>query len=247
MAGYKVSVILPAAGAGQRFGGEANKTFAKIDSRPMFIRALEHFINREDVCQTILVVAESDLEEMKSKYAANLGFMGVTLAHGGETRMDSVRAGLEKVSDEADLVAIHDAARPCVTADMIDRVFAEASKTAAAILACPLHGTIKRVGQSGVIDETLPRAGLWEAQTPQVFKRELLRRLYDNPPTDAENVTDDAQLAELAGHPVAVVAADRTNLKVTTKGDLTLAKAIIKARPPGKPAKSLGAFEEAQW
>ncbi len=247
MGDYKVAVIVPAAGKGERFGGEGNKTLAKLDGRAIFLRTLEHFINREDVCQTILVVSGADLEEVRSKYSANLGLLGVTLVEGGERRMNSVRAGLEKVSEDADLVAIHDAVRPCVTKGMIDGVFTEAVKSGAAILASPLHGTIKRVSRAGVVDETVSRAGLFEAQTPQVFKRSTLVELYAEPPAGADDATDDAQLFELAGHSVTVVVSDSSNLKITTKPDLSLAKAITKSRPPDKPAQRLGAFEEAQW
>ena len=246
MAGTKVSVIIPAAGKGERFGGGEGKTFAKLEGRPLFIRTIEHFINRDDVCQTILVVSPSDMGQMKSKYAANLAFMGVTLVEGGERRTDSVAKGLAKVSDEAGFVAIHDAARPCVTSDMIDAVFAEARKSGAAILASPLRGTIKRVSGAGVIESTVPRENLYEAQTPQVFKRELIIEAYENLPDDPEELTDDAQLLERRGYPVSIVTSDPTNLKITTKGDITLANAILKSRP-AKPTKALGAFEEAQW
>lgn len=247
MADRKISVIIPAAGKGERFAGGQNKTFAKIDGRPIFIRTLEHFINREDVCQTILVVPPSEMQIIKDQFAPNLAFMGVKLAQGGEHRMDSVAAGLELVSEEAELILIHDAVRPCVTTAMIDAVIAEAGKTGAAILATPLHGTIKLVGASGVVDQTISRDGLHEAQTPQVFRRQLLKDVYANPPAAPDQITDDAQLLELAGHPVSIVQSDPTNLKITTKADITLANAIIKSRPPDKPTKKFGAFEEAQW
>ncbi|MFH0981218.1 MAG: 2-C-methyl-D-erythritol 4-phosphate cytidylyltransferase [Planctomycetota bacterium] len=243
----QVAVIIAAAGKGERFGGGENKALAKVDGRPAFLRSVEHFINREDVIQTILVVGRADQDLVRSKYGANLSFMGVQLVEGGEERMDSVAAALEHVKAEAELVAVHDAARPCVTRSMIDGVFAEAVKTGAAILAAPIHGTIKRVSAAGVIDATVPRTDLFEAQTPQVFRRQLLIDAYAKRPTDAATITDDAQLVELLGHPVSVVKSDPTNLKITTRADLTLANAIIKARPPEKPTRGLGAFEEAQW
>ena len=147
----KFSVIIAAAGKAERYGGAEKKTFAKLGGRPVFIRSLEHFITRDDVCQTILAVAPEDLDKVKSSYGANLGFMGVKLVGGGATRCDTVRTALEVVSDEAEFVAVHDVARPCVTADLIDAVFAEAPKTGAAILAAPLTGTIKRVGESRIL------------------------------------------------------------------------------------------------
>jgi 2-C-methyl-D-erythritol 4-phosphate cytidylyltransferase len=244
----KIAVIVPGAGKGERFGSTEKKTLAKLDGRPVFMRSIELFINRDDVCQTILVVSGDDLKEVKQKYAANLGFMGVQLVEGGEVRRDSVAAALAVVKEEAELIAIHDAVRPCTTPQMVDDVFAEATKTGAAILACPLYGTIKRVADSRVIEETVQRTNLYEAQTPQVFRRSVITEAYAAAPSEADvDITDDAQLVELTGHPVSVVLCDPTNLKITTKRDLSLANAIMKARPAAKPARRLGAFEEAQW
>src|SRR6185369_11204329 len=110
----KFSAIVLAAGSGQRFGGRENKIFAVLDGQPLFLRALQLFVNREDVCQTLLVVSPADMPVMKEKYGPNLGFMGVTLVEGGKERTDSVANGLAAVAIEADFVAVHDAARVCV-------------------------------------------------------------------------------------------------------------------------------------
>ena len=242
----KFSVIIAAAGKGERFGGREKKTFAKLDGRPVFLRSIEHFINRSDVCQTILAVAPEDVQTLKSDYGPNLGFMGVKLVEGGATRSKTVQAALEVVDDAAEYVAVHDAARPCVTADMIDAVFSEAVKAGAAIPAAPITGTIKRVNDAGFVEATTSREGLHEAQTPQAFRKTLLTEAYARLTEEQADVSDDAQVVELAGHTVAVVISDATNLKITSKGDLTLAKAILKSRPV-KKAPRLGAFEEAQW
>jgi 2-C-methyl-D-erythritol 4-phosphate cytidylyltransferase len=183
---------------------------------------------------------------MRSTYGANLGFMGVKLVEGGARRCDTVAAALAAVSEEAEFVAVHDAARPCVTAEMIDAVFAEAVKSGAAILAAPVTGTLKRVGESKVVEATESRAGLYEAQTPQVFRKDLLLNAYSGLEGKDEDITDEAQAVERTGHPVAVVTSDQTNLKITTKADMTLAAAILKARPVKRAAR-MGAFEEAQW
>jgi 2-C-methyl-D-erythritol 4-phosphate cytidylyltransferase len=243
----KVAVIVVAAGKGERFGGKEKKIFAKIDGRAVFLRSVEHFINRDDVCQTILVIASEDEEQMREKYAANLGFMGVQVAIGGPTRADSVANGLAVVREDAEYVAIHDAARPCVSTAMIDAVFEESAKTGAAILAAPLRGTIKQVSDAHIVDATLPREGLWEAQTPQVFKREILVDAYARRGEFQGSLTDDAQLVEFVGHPVSVVESDFSNLKITTRGDLTLAGPVIKARPKSMPKGPMGPFQEAQW
>ena len=242
----KFCVIVPAAGKGERFGGGEKKTFAKLDGKPIFILTVSQFVNRDDVCQTILGVAPEDTNLMQAKYAANLGFMGVKLVKGGARRCDTVAAALKAVSDEAEYVAVHDAARPCVTQEMIDAVFAEATKAGAAILAAPVTDTLKRVGPSMAIEETMPRANLYEAQTPQVFHKDVLAKAYDRLTETGEDITDDAQLVEATGHPVSVVKSNLTNLKITTKADLTLAGAILKARP-AKKIRRMGAVEEAQW
>ncbi len=242
----KVAVVIPAAGAGERFGGKVKKPFALLDSRPVFIRSLELFINRDDVCQNILTVAPDDYDVVKEKYAANIMIMGLKLVKGGARRFESVANALAEVAHEAELVCVHDAVRPCVLERWIDQVFAEAGKSGAAILAAPLSGTIKRVSQAGVIDETVPREGLYEAQTPQVFRKDLLQRAYDERP-DGLEPTDDAQLVERLGHGVTIVPGDHRNIKITTPGDMSLAGVLVKqmGRKPKGPA--LGAFEEAQW
>jgi len=242
----KFAVILAAAGKSERFGGSEKKTFAKIDGRAVFLRSIEAFIHRDDVCQTILAVAPEDMEEARTRYGANLGFMGVNLVEGGPRRCDTIMLAIKALRDDAEFVAVHDAARPCVTADMIDRVFAESIKTGAAVLAAPLTGTIKRVSAVKIIEATVPREGLFEAQTPQVFRRDVLAKAYESIAEGDAAATDDAQLVERTGHAVAVVASDATNLKITTRGDLTLAAAIIKSRPV-KQVPKFGAFEEAQW
>ncbi len=243
----RIAVIVVAAGKSERFGGSESKILAKIDGRPIFLRSVEHFANRDDVCQTILVIAPGDEEQVKSKYGANLGFIGVKLVIGGARRCDSVANGLAAVVDEAEYVAIHDAARPCVSEAMIDQVFAEAAKSGAAILAAPLRGTIKKASEVGFVDETISREGLWEAQTPQVFKREVIVDAYAKCGEFPGEPTDDAQLVEALGHPVQLVESDFSNLKVTTQGDIALANSVIKGRPRPRPKGPLRPFEEAQW
>lgn len=245
----KVAVIIPAAGAGKRFGGDVKKPFARIDDRPIFIRSVELFVNRPDVCQTILTVSPDDYDVVREKFAANIMFMGIQLVKGGAERYQSVQAALAEVSDDAELVCVHDAVRPCVLDSWIDKAFEEAGKTGAAILAAPLSGTIKRVSGAGVIDETVPREGLYEAQTPQVFAKELLVKAYADLAADAAP-TDDASVVERTGHPVSVVATDRRNLKITQPGDMTLAAAILKEVQRAAKKKDAGPrspFDEAQW
>jgi len=241
-----VAVVIPAAGAGQRFGGQVKKPFAQIDNRPIFIRSIELFIGRPDVKQVILTVAPDDYEVVREKYAANIMFMGLKLVKGGAERFQSVRLALEHVDPKVDLVCVHDAVRPCVLASWIDEVFQQAARTGAAILAAPLTGTIKRV-KDRTIEKTLPRTGLYEAQTPQVFRRDILLQAYADLPDDF-HPTDDAEVVERAGHQVTVVPGDQRNIKITTAGDMTLAAAILKELSrQARPGAPRGPFEEAQW
>lgn len=239
----KVSVIVPGAGASRRFGGKVRKIFERINDQPVFIRTLEAFTSRDDVCQIQLVVSAADIGELKERFGGNLGFMGVSVVEGGDTRSRSVRNALAKVTDDAELICIHDAVRPCISPVWVDAVFAEAQKTGAAILACPVHGTLKKVSEQNVIDETLCRSGLWEAQTPQVFRRDVLVKAY----AAGTAATDDAALVEQAGHPVSVVAGDPRNIKITTRGDLAFAAAVIRTLPKPKRKGPAHPFEEARW
>jgi 2-C-methyl-D-erythritol 4-phosphate cytidylyltransferase len=240
----KVSVIVPAAGAGKRYGGKQNKIFERIGGdQPVFLRTLEAFTSREDVCQTMLVASEEDMSALKSRFGPNLGFMGVKIVTGGATRTESVRAALAELDPAADLICVHDAVRPCIAQPWIDDVFAEAAKTGAAILGYPVHGTLKKVSEAGVIDETVSRAGLWEAQTPQVFRVDLLMNAYASPAP----ATDDAGLVEAMGHPVSIVMGDPRNIKITTKADLAFAAAVIKTLPKPRQTGYRHPFEEPRW
>ncbi len=239
----KVSVIIPGAGSGIRFGDKQNKVFAKIAGKAMFLRTLEAFATRDDVCQTIFVASPADMEEIKENFGGHLGFMGISLVEGGLTRSQSVRNALAEVSEEAELICVHDAARPYVAQTWIDSVFAEAEKSGAALLAVPIHGTIKRADDKQSVAETLPREnfqGLWEAQTPQVFRRDILMRAYET----GQDATDDAALVEALGQQVKLVPGDLRNVKVTTRKDLDFASAVLNTLPKPHESRLAHPFRE---
>jgi 2-C-methyl-D-erythritol 4-phosphate cytidylyltransferase len=244
----KFAVIIPAAGQSTRFKDKEKKPFATLEGRAVWLRSAELFVTRNDVCQCIIVVAKADQETFRRRYGANLAFMNVQIAEGGAERFDSVANALAVVKPEADFVAIHDAARPCLTEELIDHVFAKAEKTGAAILAIPITDTVKRVDPQQSVKETVPRQGLWLAQTPQVFRREWLVSAYANRNKSDKTITDDARLVEAAGHPVAVVEGSPSNVKITNKPDIFLAEAVLKSRPKPKPAGPIHPFaEEEMW
>jgi 2-C-methyl-D-erythritol 4-phosphate cytidylyltransferase len=227
------AVILPAAGKSSRFRDQHyKKPFAPLDNRPVWLHAAEKFTGRDDVKQTLLVISPEDREAFQSKIGANAALLGIEIVDGGAERADSVANALARVHSDIDFVAVHDAARPCLADEWIDAVFNAAAKSGAAILAAPVNGTLKRVAADKTIVETVSREGLWEAQTPQVFRRQLLLDAYARRGT--LQPTDEAQLVERIGQKVTVVPGSPMNLKITTKEDLRLAAAVLKALPKPK-------------
>lgn len=227
------AVILPAAGQSRRFHDKAyKKPFAPLGGRAVWLHSAERFMNRPQVKQLIVCVAADDRDLFDLKFGANIAILGVQVVEGGEHRADSVQRALERVKQEIDFVAVHDAARPCLADQWIDDVFAAAERDGAAILATPVHATLKKVDQKKRIVETVDRESLWEAQTPQVFRRELLLQAYAK--RGREPVTDDAQLVERLGHPVTIVPCSALNLKITTRDDLKLAEQVLKVLPKPK-------------
>ncbi|HEY2251123.1 MAG TPA: 2-C-methyl-D-erythritol 4-phosphate cytidylyltransferase [Planctomycetaceae bacterium] len=239
----KFAVILPAAGKSSRFSlQKRKKTFVDLKGRAVWLRAAEHFANRDDVIQTIVVLSPDDVEFFKEKFAPNLAFMNVELATGGAERADSVRNALARVRPEADFVAVHDAARPLLVQEWIDRVFRAAQQSGAAILATPVTSTLKRSRPDGTIEETVSREKLWAAQTPQVFRRQLLLDAYAKQGT--LNPTDEAQLVEQLGHPVTLVEGSSLNFKITTHDDFRLAEVALDALPKPKTLRALHPFAD---
>ena len=244
----RFAVILPAAGKSSRFRDREKKPFVNLDGRAVWLRCAELFITRDDVCQCLIVVAPEDREMFRRRYQANLAFMNVQIADGGKERFESVANALALIKEEAEFVAIHDAARPCVTAEAIETVFAGAAKTGAAMLAVPVVETVKRADDKGIVKETVPRRGLWLAQTPQVFRRDWLIEAYAKRSQLGRDITDDARLIEAMGHPVYLLQGSSSNIKITAREDLALAEAILKARPKPKAARPIHPFDdEYKW
>lgn len=227
------AVILPAAGQSRRFHDKAyKKPFAPLGGRAVWLHSAERFMNRPDVKQVIVVISKDDRELFNMKFGANIAILGVEVVEGGEHRTDSVQKALERVKPEIEYIAVHDAARPCVADPWIDSVFAAAQKDGAAILAAPVQATLKRADAKKRIAATVDREGLWEAQTPQVFRRQLLIEAYAKRGRDP--VTDDAQLVERLGKPVTIVPCSQLNIKITTRDDLKLAEQVLKVLPKPK-------------
>lgn len=243
----KVAVIICAAGAGARFGGNKKKPFIEVGGRAAFVRSIEYFANRDDVKQILMAISPDDEELVKIKYGANLSFSGVKLCYGGSERFETVAKALQLVKDDIDLVAVHDAVRCCLTDEWVDAVIKKAGETGAAILACPVVATIKRM-RDGKIVETVDRNELYEAQTPQVFDFKLLKEAFAGlDKLDKNMISDDAALVEAIGKEVSIVETDNSNIKITRRSDVAIAEAIIKSRPKPGPEGPIGPYIEAQW
>jgi 2-C-methyl-D-erythritol 4-phosphate cytidylyltransferase len=240
------AVIVPAAGQSTRFGDSARKKiFHDLDGRAVWLRSIEPFVNRDDVIQIILAIAPSDREMFDRRYGANAAFLNLTLVAGGASRTESVASALAAVRPEARYIAVHDAARPCVSAKLIDAVFAAALSYGAALPGLEVTDTLKRIDSSRAIVETIPRAGLVAVQTPQAFRRNLIERAYAKRGRGA-GATDDAQLVEAAGTPCHVVEGDPANIKITHAIDLKIAAAILRQRQAGEKPASLHPFTAEQ-
>ncbi len=217
-----VSVILPAAGASTRFGAETSKILQPLKGQPVFLRSIDLFSRRPDVGQILLVVSDAQRDDLAQCYERVLAAEKVQLVPGGADRTGSVRHALAAVTDEAELVCVHDAVRPCVSQAHIDAVFSAAETHGAAILAWPIHGTVKHASDQ-VIERTVDRSDLWQAQTPQVFRKDWLIEAY----ASGQSATDDAAMLEAMGRPVHLVTGDPRNIKITTPADLAMAEAVI--------------------
>jgi 2-C-methyl-D-erythritol 4-phosphate cytidylyltransferase len=249
----RFAVIIPAAGRSSRFGGLEKKPFVSLDGRPVWQRAAEPFWSRQDVSKVYLVIAPDDRDDFRRRFGHLLAFANAEIVEGGAERFDSVANALARVPAEVPLVAVHDAVRPLVTTALVDLVLRAAEEHGAALPAVPVADTLKTVDPaSNRITGTLPRAGVWQAQTPQMFRRDWLVEAYAQRSALATPITDDAQLMEALGRPVVVVPGAPTNFKITTKEDLELADAVLKAR--GTKGGAAGAApkwdafdDEAKW
>ncbi len=221
--------IVVAGGQGTRFGATRPKQFLEINGVPIIIHTLRQFEQSRQIDRVVLVLPADDVDAFqtfikKFSLAKVSGMVG-----GGETRAQSVRNGLAAV-DEATVVAVHDAVRPLVTPDEIDHVVAVAKQTGAAILVAPVSDTIKRIKGEQIV-ETVPRAALRRALTPQAFHFHILKQAYQDLEvieSSGGEVTDDSFLLERLGMPVTIVESSARNIKITTPEDLVMAEAVLR-------------------
>jgi 2-C-methyl-D-erythritol 4-phosphate cytidylyltransferase len=226
--------LVPAAGSGSRMGETSPKQYLPLAGQPMIRHALATLCSTPAVVSVFVVLAPDDMH-WPALQMATLGPKLRVLRCGGGTRAQSVANGLRAMAAELgaidrDWVLVHDAARPCLTVAMVEKLIAEVGEDAAGgLLAVPVADTLKRAGDDGRILQTVSRERLWQAQTPQMFRHKLLLDALITAP----QVTDEASAVEALGHAPRLVAADVSNLKVTYPLDLQLAEWILQNREGG--------------
>lgn len=231
----RVVAIVPAAGRGLRMGGSVPKQFLSLGGEPLIVHSLRILQAADTVDGIILAVPEADLDYCTNDLVRQHGFSKVTrVVAGGIERQDSVRHALEQVAEGTEIVLVHDAVRPFLTAQMVSDVIAMAEKYGAAIIALPMRDTVKEVGSDHVIQRTVDRRPLWLAQTPQAFRRQWLQEAHRKAHAEGFHATDDAYLVEWLGRSVMVVEGSGENIKVTRPEDLVIGEAILASRSKSK-------------
>jgi 2-C-methyl-D-erythritol 4-phosphate cytidylyltransferase len=242
----KVVVIIPAAGLGTRMApvpsakdakskkGPPSKQFTELGGTPILIHTLRKFALIEEVSEIWVALRESEIEGFRKRLAKETDLLKkkIELVAGGEHRQQSVTNALNAVAAaDDDIVLVHDAVRPLVTAEVVREVIEAAKKYGAAIAGMPAVDTVKQVertAEGAIIKATLPRAGIVLAQTPQGFRYSVIKKAFDEATADGFVGTDEASLVERSGHEVAVVMGSPRNIKITSPGDMELAEFYLR-------------------
>jgi len=220
------TAVIAASGLSQRCEGE-DKLFYQINEKPVLAYTLETFQNCKLINDIIIVTREDKFEDI-GNLCFKYGFKKVSkVIKGGSVRSESVMNGIYAANKKAHLIAIHDGARPCLSADILEKTIHAASKYQAAAPAVSISSTIKKI-KNGVIAETVNREGLYEIQTPQIFRAEIIKAALTNAMRKSLEITDDCMAAEIIGVPVHVVEGSRKNIKITNNEDLKIVEAFLK-------------------
>jgi 2-C-methyl-D-erythritol 4-phosphate cytidylyltransferase len=222
----KVGAIIAAAGVGRRMKADRPKQLLALDGTPILVYTLRKFDSCEIIDHIVVPSPHEFVEEIRDLIQRERLKKRVTVIEGGERRQDSVWIGMQHLDAETTTVAVHDAVRPCVTIAEIESVVAEANHRGAAILAIPIVDTVKQVERDQV-EMTVTREHLVLAQTPQVFKIEVLREAFERARTDEYYGTDESSLVERIHLPVSIVRGSERNIKITRPSDLTLARVFL--------------------
>ena len=223
-----VTAIFPAAGSSTRMGGGGNKNFMTLAGEPILIRTLKTFSRVERVNFFVVIVAAHEVEAVEKLLSSTKGLKPWRVTFGGSERQYSIANGLKLLPDDAEIILVHDAARPLISVWTINDVIDAAEKFGGAIAAVPSKDTIKIVDAEGFVKHTPPRRELVSVQTPQGFKRKILLQAYAQAEAEKFLGTDDASLVERLGARIKVVTSDYANIKITTPEDLKIAEVLLR-------------------
>jgi len=237
-----VGVVLPAAGFGTRFGEK--KQFKELNGRPIYYHALLPFLSINAVREIVLVMPEESVQQSHRELKSMITTKPIRVIPGGKRRQDSVYLGLQALSDACEWVCVHDAVRPFVTENQILTTIETAKVADGAILAIPSKDTVKLV-EKEIIQNTVSRDKVWLAQTPQVFRRELLQKAFQLTKNNEQVVTDESSMMEQCGYKIKTVKGSWLNIKVTTPEDWIIAETIIN-QPLSDGDNSLQLGKESQ-
>ena len=224
-----VTAVFPAAGASRRMGGDTNKNFLKLMGEPILIRTLKTFSKVERVNFLIVVVSAHEIETVEQLLSATPELKPWRVTVGGSERQYSIANGLKLLPDDAQIVLVHDAARPLVTVQTIDNVIDAAELFGGAIAAVPAKDTIKVIDTDNFVRYTPPRKDLAVVQTPQGFRREILLRAYERAADENFLGTDDSSLVERLGVRIKIIDGGYHNIKVTTPEDIHVAETFLRS------------------
>lgn len=225
-----VGVVIPAAGFGKRMGVGFNKQFLTLAGSPILAHTLRVFQLCEVVTEVVVVGAKDDIPIITEIVKNGQFNKVVAIPIGGSQRQDSVLTGVQALGSTIQRIVVHDGARPLLTLKQLNRFLEDSEKYSAAIMAICVKDTIKRITETGLVMETLPREFLRAIQTPQVFERAVLEKAHRKALEQRYYGTDDASLLECLGYPVMVLEGSTENIKITTLEDLWVAERIIEAR-----------------
>lgn len=221
------AAVIVAAGSGRRMGMSISKQFLRLGEKEILAHTMEQFEKSAAVHEIILVTGQENFERIHRMAAAYGWKKLAAVVEGGAERQDSIWNGLSRTSQDAEIVLLHDGVRPFVTEEMIQQSIQTALETGACAVGVPVKDTIKICGTDGMALETPDRSCLWQIQTPQTFRREVIFQAFEKARKDGFIATDDTSVAEYAGFPVKVIPGSYRNIKITTQEDLLIAKAFL--------------------
>jgi len=223
----KITLIIAAAGSGSRMKADKNKILLDLEGKLVLERTLDRFSEIKEIVQLIVVAKEDEIEELKN-IVSSYSFLNIRVVSGGKTRQESIAYGLNEVATDSNYVIVHDAARPFIKEEYIKGAISMAKEHGASGVGVRVKDTLKKVDAGGMIIETVDRSVVWQIQTPQIFRVDIIKEAYRYASETKYGGTDDCSLVEHLGKKIAMFEGDYENIKLTTKEDIEYAKFMLR-------------------